>query len=91
MQTSRLPRERRSARGATQVRRYEVLPVVRDFDLLAASTGAGQLSAVPVKGDELYQRYDPDFAYRYVKAPTLTLAEVANAATAYIDARFAWS
>lgn len=65
-----------------------------DFSRVAAALGADRAECVPVRAkDPRFQRYDPDFAYRYCRVddPTrLTLDELVELAVGYLRAAAAW-
>jgi hypothetical protein len=65
-----------------------------DFSRVAAALGADRAECVPVRAkDPRFQRYDPDFAYRYCRVddPTrLTLDELVELAVGYLQAAAAW-
>jgi hypothetical protein len=65
-----------------------------DFSRVAAALGADRAGCVPVRGkDPRFQRYDPDFAYRYCRIddPTrLTLDELVELGVGYLRGAAAW-
>lgn len=57
-----------------------------DFELLEKETGAEPLATeVLVRGGYQFYGYDPDFVYRYRKAPALTPEQIIRLGTAYLS------
>jgi hypothetical protein len=57
-----------------------------DFELLEKETGAEPLATeVVIRGGHQFHSYDPDFVYRYRKAPKLTPEQIIRIGTAYLS------